>query len=143
MRRGTGRRRLAQSLPGQLWKGAVGGRAGFRDRTAGYASGPLARQAPAAWGAGTWKPMNFDLSPEIRDLRDRVRAFIAEQVMPFEADERCGAHGPSASLRIEWVGRAREAGLLTPHASIAMGGIGLNHVAKAVVFEEAGYSWLG
>ncbi len=87
--------------------------------------------------------MNFDLSTEICNLRDRVRAFIAEQVIPFEEDERCGPHGPSESLRAELVDRARHAGLLTPHASIEMGGLGLSHVAKAVVFEEAGYSWLG
>ena len=35
------------------------------------------------------------------------------------------------------------AGLLTPHASVEMGGLGLSHVEKAVVFEEAGYSRLG
>ncbi len=29
--------------------------------------------------------------------------------------------------------RARQAGLLTPHASITMGGMGLSHVAKAAV----------
>ena len=38
--------------------------------------------------------------------------------------------------------RARAA-LLTPHASREMGGLGLSHVAKAVVFEAAGYSCLG
>jgi acyl-CoA dehydrogenase len=32
---------------------------------------------------------------------------------------------------------------LTPHASRELGGLGLTHVEKAVVFEEAGYSWLG
>lgn len=41
------------------------------------------------------------------------------------------------------VALAREAGLLTPHASPEMGGLGLSHVDKAVVFEEAGYSTLG
>ena len=39
--------------------------------------------------------------------------------------------------------RARAAGLLTPHASREMGGLALSHVAKAIVFEEAGYSPLG
>jgi acyl-CoA dehydrogenase len=87
--------------------------------------------------------MNFELSPELRGLRDRVRAFIAEQVIPLENDERAGAHGPSEALRRELVARARAAGLLTPHASRDMGGLGLGHVEKAVVFEEAGYSWLG
>ncbi len=87
--------------------------------------------------------MNFDLSPEIQELRDRTRQFIAEQIIPLENDERQSSHGPSEALRRELVARARTAGLLTPHASREMGGLGLSHVAKAAVFEEAGYSWLG
>ncbi|MBC7436905.1 MAG: acyl-CoA dehydrogenase family protein, partial [Bdellovibrionales bacterium] len=87
--------------------------------------------------------MDFQLSPELLELRDRVRSFIAEEVIPLENDPRAGAHGPSEALRKELVERARVAGLLTPHASVEMGGMGLSHVSKAVVFEEAGYSWLG
>ena len=87
--------------------------------------------------------MNFDIPPDIAALRDRTRQFIAEQVIPLEGDPRHGHHGPSEDLRQELVARARAAGLLTPHASKAMGGLGLNHIAKAVVFEEAGYSNLG
>ena len=87
--------------------------------------------------------MDFNLSPEIRELRDKTRQFIAEQVIPLENDERQSSHGPSEALRRELVARARAAGLLTPHASREMGGLGLSHVAKAAVFEEAGYSWLG
>ncbi|AOK29683.1 MULTISPECIES: acyl-CoA dehydrogenase family protein [Burkholderia] len=87
--------------------------------------------------------MNFELSPELIDLRDRTRKFIVEQVIPLENDARQDAHGPSEALRDELINRARHAGLLTPHASVEMGGLGLSHVAKAVVFEEAGYSWLG
>lgn len=87
--------------------------------------------------------MHFDLPPEVRALRDRTRDFIAEQVIPLENDERQSHHGPSEALRKELVARARAAGLLTPHASVEMGGLGLSHIAKAAVFEEAGYSWLG
>lgn len=87
--------------------------------------------------------MNFSLSPEITALRDKTRQFIAEQVIPLENDERQSHHGPSEELRRELIGRARTAGLLTPHASREMGGMGLSHVAKAVMFEEAGYSCLG
>lgn len=89
------------------------------------------------------QPMNFDIPPEIAALRERTRQFIAEQVIPLESDPRHGAHGPSEELRRELVARARAAGLLTPHASVEMGGLGLSHIAKAVVFEEAGYSNLG
>ena len=87
--------------------------------------------------------MDFSLSPELRALRDKVRQFIAEQVIPLESDERQSHHGPSEALRNELVARAKAAGLLTPHASRELGGLGLTHVEKAVVFEEAGYSWLG
>ena len=87
--------------------------------------------------------MNFELSPELLALQDKTRTFIAEQVIPLEDDERKDSHGPSEALRRELVKRARAAGLLTPHVSREMGGLGLSHVGKAVVFEEAGYSWLG
>jgi len=87
--------------------------------------------------------MDFQLSPEITELQQRTRRFIAEQVIPIETREGHSGHGPTPELRAELVGRARAAGLLTPHASVEMGGLGLSHVAKAAVFEEAGYSWLG
>lgn len=87
--------------------------------------------------------MDFTFSPEAEALRERTRRFIAEQVIPLENDPRQDSHGPHRELRDELVARAREAGLLTPHASREMGGLGLTHIEKAVVFEEAGYSWLG
>ena len=87
--------------------------------------------------------MDFSLSPELLELQARTRAFIAEEVIPFELDARQTPHGPTEDLRQELVARARRVGLLTPHASHELGGLGLSHVAKAVVFEEAGYSTLG
>ena len=87
--------------------------------------------------------MDFSLSPEIEALRERVKQFIHEQVIPFENDPRQDSHGPHRELRDELIAKARSAGLLTPHASKAFGGMGLSHIQKAVVFEEAGYSWLG
>ncbi|QIM52447.1 acyl-CoA dehydrogenase family protein [Hydrogenophaga crocea] len=87
--------------------------------------------------------MNFDLSDELKALQQRTRDFIREQVLPLENDPRQDSHGPHPALRDELVARARAAGLLTPHASVELGGLGLSHTAKAVVFEEAGYSWLG
>ncbi|ACY14204.1 acyl-CoA dehydrogenase family protein [Haliangium ochraceum] len=87
--------------------------------------------------------MDFSLSPELQALRERTRAFIRDVVMPYENDPRQGPHGPAEALRDELVAAARDAGLLTPHASRELGGLGLDHAAKAVVFEEAGYSPLG
>jgi len=87
--------------------------------------------------------MNFDLTPELQALKERTWRFIAEEIIPFERDPRSTDHGPSAELRDELLARARAAGLLSPHVSKAFGGLGLSHVEKAVIFEEAGYSTLG
>jgi acyl-CoA dehydrogenase len=87
--------------------------------------------------------MDFSLTPAQLDLQQRTRSFIADKIIPFENDPRATAHGPTPELRAELVALARAAGLLTPHASVELGGLGLSHVDKAIVFEEAGYSTLG
>ena len=87
--------------------------------------------------------MDFTLSKELIELREKTREFIKTQVIPLENDPRQDGHGPHEELRRELVARAKVAGLLTPHASVEMGGMGLSHIAKAIMFEEAGYSWLG
>ena len=87
--------------------------------------------------------MDFTLTPEHTELQARVRRFIADEVIPLEADPRQGAHGPEDSLREELVDKARQAGLLSPHAAHEYGGLGLSHTGRAVAFEEAGYSMLG
>lgn len=83
------------------------------------------------------------LSNELLELQQKVREFIQQEVIPLESDPRQDSHGPSEALRQELVRRARRWGLLTPHASQEMGGLGWSHLQKAVAFEEAGYSALG
>ena len=87
--------------------------------------------------------MNFSLAPELIALQKQTRQFIHEMVIPLEGDPRETQHGPTPEFRQELIGLAKKAGLLTPHASKKHGGLGLSHVEKAVVFEEAGYSRLG
>ena len=87
--------------------------------------------------------MNFDIPAELKALQEKTRRFIAEEIIPFEKDPRVTSHGPTEELRNELVAKAKAAGLLTPHASVELGGLGLDHFAKAIVFEEAGYSTLG
>jgi acyl-CoA dehydrogenase len=87
--------------------------------------------------------MDFQLSPELRDLQARVRGFIADAIIPLEHDPRQTPHGPTRELRSDLIELGRRAGLLTPHAPREFGGMGLSHIAKAIVFEEAGYSHLG
>lgn len=87
--------------------------------------------------------MDFSLPPELIALQQQTRQFIREHIIPMERDPRQTPHGPAQSLREDLIAKARAVGLLTPHASKELGGLGLSHVAKAIVFEEAGYSPLG
>jgi acyl-CoA dehydrogenase len=85
----------------------------------------------------------FELPAEVTELAEKVGAFVREQVIPYEADPRWGAHGPSDALRIELNGLARQAGVFAPQVAGEYGGRGLSHVAQSAVFTAAGYSMLG
>jgi acyl-CoA dehydrogenase len=87
--------------------------------------------------------IDFSLTAQQTELRDRVTQFVREQVIPRENDARQDAHGPSDALRRELVALARAEGLLSPHAPAEYGGLGLDHRGMAVFFEAAGYSLLG
>jgi acyl-CoA dehydrogenase len=87
--------------------------------------------------------MDFALTPDLKELQERTRSFIREKILPLEGDKRQTHHGPTEEFRQELVALGRQAGLLSPHVSTEFGGLGLSHVAKAVMFEEAGYSLLG
>ena len=87
--------------------------------------------------------IDFAIPTDLRDLQARIRAFIAADVIPLEADPRRTRHGPTEPLRRELIERARAAGLLAPHVAREYGGLGLSHVGRAIAFEEAGYSPLG
>src|SRR6201998_804593 len=87
--------------------------------------------------------MDFSLSDELLELKDRTELFVREKIVPYEKDPRQTPHGPAEELRRELVALGREAGLLSPHAGRDWGGLGLDHRGKAVVFGAAGYSPLG
>ncbi|WP_151445408.1 acyl-CoA dehydrogenase family protein [Lacisediminimonas profundi] len=87
--------------------------------------------------------MDFAIDAADAELRDRVRAFVIEKIIPYESDPRLTEHGPTDALRVELNGLARAAGLLAPHVARHYGGLGLSHRQRAIVFEAAGYSALG
>jgi alkylation response protein AidB-like acyl-CoA dehydrogenase len=87
--------------------------------------------------------IDFTIDPELKALQTRIRAFIADEVIPLESDPRRTPHGPTEGLRAELIAKARSAGLLAPHVAREYGGLALSHVGRAVAFEEAGYSLLG
>ena len=78
--------------------------------------------------------MDFELSPELVQLRDRVATFIRDEVIPAEN----GAADIQA-LR----DKARQAGIYGPQLPAEYGGLGLGTVAMCVLFEQAGRSLLG
>ena len=87
--------------------------------------------------------MDFAIPPELRELQERTRGFVRERIIPYESDARQTRHGPTDGLRRELNALAAEAGLLSPHVAPEWGGLGLSHVGRAIVFEEAGFSLLG
>ncbi len=87
--------------------------------------------------------MDFSLSDDLVELKERTERLVRERIIPYENDPRQTPHGPSPELRRELVAFGREAGLLSPHVGREWGGLGLDLRAKSVVFEAAGYSPLG
>ena len=71
----------------------------------------------------------------------RVEAFVRDVVIPYERDPRCSSHGPTEELVRELRGKARQAGVLTPH--ILAGGDHLSQLETALVLRRSGLSPLG
>ncbi len=89
--------------------------------------------------------MDFTLSPEIEDIRLRVRAFVEEHVLPLEADPaNFTEHENIPHERLAPVReKAKKAGLWAPQAPKEYGGMGLPIVAWAAIYEEAARSIFG
>ena len=87
--------------------------------------------------------IDFAIPDDLAALRDEIRAFVVETIVPFERDPRVTRHGPNEELRSELVGLARDAGLLTFQAPRRFGGREPSHRHQAVLFEAAGWSTLG
>jgi len=89
--------------------------------------------------------MDFALSPEIEDYRRRIRAFVAEHVMPVEADP--GAYDAHEFIREDRLAALREKakaeGLWALQMPKALGGQGLSTVGMAACYEEMGRSIFG
>ena len=85
-----------------------------------------------------------DVAVDIADLALRTRSFVREHVLPVD-DEFDGdiAAAGGDELRRGLQAAARQAALLSPHAPVDCGGMGLNLSQRATVFEEAGYSLFG
>jgi acyl-CoA dehydrogenase len=89
--------------------------------------------------------MDFTLSPEIEDLRLRVRGFVEQHVLPLEADPANFAEHENIPLeRLKPLqSKAKAAGLWAPQTPTEYGGMGLPMVAWAVMYEEANRALFG
>jgi acyl-CoA dehydrogenase len=87
--------------------------------------------------------IDFQIPADLVALRDDIRAFVDEQIVPYETDPRVTRHGPDDELRAELIELARKAGLLTFQAPRRFGGREPSHREQAVLFEAAGWSTLG
>ena len=86
--------------------------------------------------------MDFTLDAEFEALRIKTKAFIAENVLPLEADQaNYDAHENIALPVLEKARlKAKAAGLWAPQAPIARGGMELPVRGWAALYEEANLS---
>jgi acyl-CoA dehydrogenase len=89
--------------------------------------------------------IDFSFSPEVEEVRLRVRAFIQSEVAPRETDELWTTDGRRKLVEtiIELRQKAHAAGLWLPHMPRAWGGMELGPTALAAVSSEAARTRLG
>jgi acyl-CoA dehydrogenase len=89
--------------------------------------------------------MDFNLPPDIEDLRLRLRAFIEKEVLPLESDPANFAeHENIPEERLQRVrDKAKQAGLWAPQSPKEYGGLDLPIVGWAAIYEEAARSIFG
>jgi acyl-CoA dehydrogenase len=82
--------------------------------------------------------IDFELPDDIKQLRGRVASFVEKSVMPME--DQIGTR-PFFDIVKELQANARVAGLWCPFVPKEYGGMGLGHLANAIVQIEVGRSF--
>ncbi len=89
--------------------------------------------------------MDFALPAEIEDLRQRIRAFVASEILPLEADPE--AYDDHENIRLDLLdelrAKARAQGLWALQMPKERGGQGLPVAGMAACYEEMGRSIFG
>jgi alkylation response protein AidB-like acyl-CoA dehydrogenase len=80
--------------------------------------------------------IDFTMPPHVLEIRDKVRAFIKEEIEPAETEMR--KNGNWRDGIIELGRKARQRGLWLPHMPKEFGGLGLDAMAIAVISAECG-----
>ena len=89
--------------------------------------------------------MEFTLSPDVENYRARIANFVADEILPVEADRRnYDAHGNIAHSALNKLrAKAKSQGLWALQVSEAWGGKGLDKRAMAVCYEAMNRSIFG
>jgi len=89
--------------------------------------------------------MDFTLPPEIAKLQQRIREFVAAEILPLEADPASFDEHENIALPLldRLRARAKAAGLWAPQMPRELGGLGLNVAGLAVCYEAMGRSIFG
>jgi acyl-CoA dehydrogenase len=89
--------------------------------------------------------MDFTITSDIADLRDRIEAFVTEEILPVEADgANWDAHENIALAPLEALReKARAQGLWNLQLSAEFGGQGLGKMGMAVCYEAMNRSIFG
>ncbi|MCU1427973.1 MAG: acyl-CoA dehydrogenase [Actinomycetia bacterium] len=87
--------------------------------------------------------IDFSLSPELEELRSRVRDFVENVVRPAEGRIREDDRRSLIEAIIEMRKEAQARGLWLPHMPPEWGGMGLSHAQLAMVQAEAAKSRFG
>lgn len=89
--------------------------------------------------------MDFTISPEIKDYRDRIARFVEDEILPVE--EVREAYDDHGNIRLDWLeplrDKARSQGLWCLQLAPETGGVGLGKVGMAVCYEEMNRSIFG
>jgi len=87
--------------------------------------------------------MSYALSEDLHLLRERVRTFLDELILPVESqiiqEDREDRYDTLRGLQA----KAKEAGLWTPHLPKELGGLGLGIMGMCALFREMGRSPVG
>jgi len=89
--------------------------------------------------------LDFTLTPEIEKLRQRIRRFVDEEIIPLEANkDNYDAHeNIREDILVTLRDKVKSAGMWAPQVSPEFGGLGINTVAMAACYEEMNRSIFG
>lgn len=89
--------------------------------------------------------MDFAIDPALADIEKRIRDFVAQELIPLEADPaNYDDHGNINMARLaEMRAKVKAAGLWAPQIPQEQGGLGFGPVGMAVLYEAMNYSIFG